>query len=59
MNNNRVKDISSYQNVRVRAQAALGKDTYGYRREFINLVEKAESIDVRTVETPGIIFKGQ
>jgi len=58
LRNSKFKGNASYQNVLTRARNAKGNDTFGYRTEFINLVEKAQSIDFRTEETTGIMFKG-
>jgi Ca-activated chloride channel family protein len=59
LRNSQFKGTASYQSVLKQARAAKGEDAYGYRNEFIDLVEKAEAIDFRLSEKPGIIFKGQ
>jgi len=41
------KGNASYQSVLMRAQGALGHDPYGYRQEFLGLVQKAQSLDYR------------
>lgn len=55
------KGNASYEHVRKAANASNGKDVYGYRAEFIDLVAKAQTLDTRVDDsgTPGIIFKGE
>jgi len=59
LKNSEFKGSASYDQVLTRAQAAKGKDPFGYRAEFINLVEKAKAMDNRVYTKPGINFKGQ
>lgn len=44
LSNSTFKQASSYTNVLQRAHAALGEDQEGYRKEFIQLVQKAGSL---------------
>lgn len=54
------KGNASYEHVLKAANASKGKDAYGYRAEFIDLVGKAQALDTRADSgTPGIIFKGE
>lgn len=55
------KGNASYEHVLKAANASEGKDAYGYRAEFIDLVGKAQTLDTRVDDsgTPGIIFKGE
>jgi len=39
------KGTSSYEHVLLWAKRAKGEDTFGYRAEFISLVEKAKLLD--------------
>jgi len=57
LRNSKFKGDASYQDVLMQAKNAKGEDSYGYREEFINLVEKAQTLDVRVPEGPGIMFK--
>ncbi|MDD3375473.1 MAG: von Willebrand factor type A domain-containing protein [Candidatus Omnitrophica bacterium] len=57
LRNSEHKAKASYSNVLNNAKAAKGKDAYGYRQEFIELVEVAESLD--NTSSGGIQFKGQ
>ena len=47
LRNSEYKQGSSYSNVLSLAKQALGKDTEGYRKEFLNLVQKAKSMAFR------------
>lgn len=59
LRNSQFKADSSYDQVINRANSSIGKDTYGYRQEFISLVEKAKQLDQRSTN-PGVInFKGE
>ena len=54
------KGNASYEHVLKAANASKGKDAYGYRAEFIDLVGKAQALDMRVDSgTTGIIFKGE
>jgi len=59
LRDSKFKGDASYNNVLIRARNSKGNDSFGYRMEFINLVEKAQLIDDRSVESPGIQFKNQ
>ena len=50
------KGSASYNQVLELANASKGSNSYGYRAEFIKLVEKAELLDEST--GTGIQFKG-
>jgi len=52
------KGSIDYAKVIKSAQASKGKDSFGYRQEFIDLVKKAETLDTRSDAT-GINFKNQ
>ncbi len=58
LRNSTFKSKATYEQALQNAQASKGKDAYGYRQEFINLIQKAQTLDTRP-NTPGIIFKGQ
>ena len=58
LRDSRFKGTATYEDVLKRAKAALGKDRFGYRKEFLELVEKAKRLDTRS-NPKGIIFKGQ
>jgi Ca-activated chloride channel family protein len=51
------KGNASFQNVLTRAQQAKERDEWGYRQEFINLLEKAR--DLAPINPNGYNFKGQ
>jgi len=51
------KEGASYQHVLEHARNARGKDAFGYRSEFISLVEKAQILDIEEPDSPGIMFK--
>jgi len=57
LRNSAYKGSASYQQTLNRARASQGKDEFGYRAEFIGLVEKAQSIDMRPNSSEGINFK--
>ncbi|MCA9406055.1 MAG: DUF3520 domain-containing protein, partial [Candidatus Omnitrophica bacterium] len=61
LRNSEFKGNSSYEHVISAAQAGRGADPFGYRAEFINLVNKARALDnrptVNTNEGGGIQFK--
>lgn len=57
LRNSEHKTKASYAHVLNAAVAAKGNDPWGYRAEFIDLVKKAKSLDVRS-EGPGMQFKG-
>ncbi len=60
LRNSKYKGIASYQHVLKSARASKGNDAYGYRAELIDLVEKAQSLDIRSnAGNGGIRFKGQ
>jgi Ca-activated chloride channel homolog len=44
LRNSEFKSNASYESVLARAKKAMGKDVEGYRKEFISLVENAQSI---------------
>ncbi len=58
LRNSKFKNNASYDNVINNAEHSIGKDSFGYRKEFIDLVKKAQSIDNRP-QRQGIIFKGE
>lgn len=71
LRNSPYKGSSSYQSVIQRAQGAIGQDPYGYRSEFIGLVQKASylspvytyppvypPVPMPTLENNQIQFKG-
>lgn len=51
------KGNATYVDVLKQARASQGKDAYGYRAEFINLVEKSQTLDARPEAGEGIQFK--
>ncbi|MCD4782165.1 MAG: von Willebrand factor type A domain-containing protein [Candidatus Omnitrophica bacterium] len=54
------KASASYDNVLRRARGTIQIDPYGYRKEFISLVEKAQSLDMPdTRPAEGMYFKGR
>lgn len=58
LRNSEFKGSSNYEHVIKSAQSALGKDSFGYRQEFLSLVEKAKSLDFRSESSgQGIQFK--
>lgn len=60
LRDSKFKGDASYEHVLKGANTSKGKDTYGYREEFIDLVGKAQTLDTRVdSSTPGIIFKGE
>jgi Ca-activated chloride channel family protein len=60
LRDSKFKGNASYEHVLKGASVSKGKDSYGYREEFIGLVGKAQSLDTRTGgETEGINFKGE
>ena len=60
LRDSKFKGSASYEHVTKGAAVSKGKDTYGYREEFIELVGKAQALDTRADSgTPGIIFKGE
>jgi len=58
LRDSKFKENASYNGVLTRANESKGKDTWGYRAEFIQLVEKAKVIDLNKVKSGIIIFKG-
>jgi len=50
------KGKAEYKSVIKNAIESKGEDKFGYRQEFIDLVNKAQGLDNRS-QTPGIIFK--
>lgn len=59
LRNSKFKADASYEHAIQRAKSSMGKDTFGYRQEFISLVEKAKQLDQRP-NNPGVInFKGE
>jgi len=59
LRNSTFKADASYEHVIQRANSSMGKDIFGYRQEFISLVEKAKQLDQRP-NNPGVInFKGE
>ena len=48
MRESQYKGESSYQSVLALAKGSLGKDQYGYRHEFVRLVEKARELNRET-----------
>ena len=60
LRDSKFKGNASYEHVAKGAAVSKGKDTYGYREEFIELIGKAQALDTRTESgTPGINFKGE
>ncbi len=66
LRNSEFKENASYEHVLKAARASQGKDSFGYRVEFIELVEKARRLDSRTgpefdetFDGEGIQFKGE
>ncbi len=60
LRDSKFKGSASYEHVANGAAVSKGKDAYGYRAEFIDLVGKAQALDTRTESgTPGINFKGE
>ena len=51
LRDSKYKGSSNYNHVINEAVESKGKDSYGYRQEFIELVEKARSVDHRPVKT--------
>lgn len=51
------KGTGSYDHVLGEAQASLGKDAFGYRAEFIDMVKQAKQLDVRPANPGQIQFK--
>ena len=49
------KQQSSFNNARVLAKDALGKDAEGYRAEFLSLLGNAEKLAGRTAKDPEFI----
>jgi len=52
------KASANYQSVLDRARQAKGSDNWGYRAEFINLVERAKSLGLHRISPGVIMFKG-
>jgi Ca-activated chloride channel family protein len=60
LRNSQYKGTASYDHVLQSARASKGSDTYGYRAEMLDLVEKAQALDMRSSVGSGQIqFKGQ
>ena len=60
LRDSKFKGNAAYEHVRKAATAAKGKDVYGYRQEFVELVGKAAAVDTRVgSESSGINFKGE
>ena len=60
LRDSKFKGNASYEHVLKGAGVSKGKDSYGYREEFIELVGKAQALDTRTGSgTDGINFKGE
>ncbi|MBI3616680.1 MAG: von Willebrand factor type A domain-containing protein [Candidatus Omnitrophica bacterium] len=60
LRDSKFKGNASYEHVLKGAGVSKGKDPYGYRAEFIELVGKAQALDTRTGSgTQGINFKGE
>ena len=47
------KGTASYEHIITSASASKGKDSFGYRDEFISLVKKAQTLDNRDLTTEG------
>ena len=45
LRDSKFKADSSYDSVLTRAQANIGEDKFGYRGEFLEIVERAKSLD--------------
>ena len=58
LRNSEFKGSANYECALKNAEASKGKDSFGYRSEFIDLINKASQIDTRP-DKPGIIFKGE
>lgn len=58
LRNSKFKENAAYDHVIKSAESAKGKDSFGYRQEFIDLVKKAQTLDNRP-QKQGIIFKGE
>lgn len=52
LRNSEHKGSSSYQHVLNSAYESKGDDTYGYRKEFIRLVQQAQQLDNRVYQQP-------
>lgn len=52
LRNSPSKGYASYDRVLINAQSSLGKDEFGYRREFIDLVQRAQRLDHRVMPMP-------
>ena len=60
LRDSKFKGNASYEHVLKGANVSKGKDPYGYREEFIELVGKAQALDTRAAAgTEGINFKGE
>ncbi|MBF0385841.1 MAG: von Willebrand factor type A domain-containing protein [Candidatus Omnitrophica bacterium] len=57
LRNSKFKGLSSYENVLKAAKDSKGEDKFGYREEFIQLVEQTNTLDSRA-GAGGINFKG-
>lgn len=57
LRNSKFKGNASYDQLINRAYGSIGNDPYGYRREFVSLVEKARQIDNRPVNNHPIIYR--
>ena len=47
LRDSKFKGNATYDNISEMAQGALGKDEHGYRKEFLDLIQKAKQADVR------------
>ena len=57
LRNSKYKEKASYQNVIKRATESKGEDKWNYRKEFIELVEDASNLDIRSTSSQGISTK--
>ena len=47
LRDSKFKGNATYDNISEMAQGALGKNEYGYRKEFLDLIQKAKQADIR------------
>ncbi|MFK8007011.1 MAG: von Willebrand factor type A domain-containing protein [Saprospiraceae bacterium] len=47
LRDSKFKGNATYDNISEMAQGALGKDEHGYRKEFLDLIQKAKQADIR------------
>ncbi|MBF0483730.1 MAG: VWA domain-containing protein [Candidatus Omnitrophica bacterium] len=53
LRNSMFKGAATYDQIITLAQGSIGKDEFGYRQQFVDMVKKAKNLDTRMVEDQG------